>query len=90
MKSQVNVPGYASALATRSWARFSPTSSIPASASTPSSSTGTYLTAARICTSAGSRPAAAISDRTRSRFALTLSARRPLISSTTPARPAAR
>ena len=37
----------------------------------PSSSTGTYLTAARICTSAGSRPAAAISARTRSRFART-------------------
>ena len=61
MKSHVNAPGYASALATRSCARFSPTSSIPASASTPSSSTGTYLTAARIWTSPGSLPVAAIS-----------------------------
>ena len=42
------------ALASRSWARFSPTSSMPASASLPSSSSATYLTAARICTPSGS------------------------------------
>ncbi len=51
---------------------------------------GTYLTAARICTPTGSRPVAAISDRTRSRFARTSFARMPRISSTTRARPAAR
>ena len=43
MKSHVKRPGYASALATRSCARFSPSSVIPASASTPSSSSGDVL-----------------------------------------------
>ena len=52
-------------------------SSIPASASTGSSSTGTYLTAARTSMSSGSRPAAASSARTCSRLARTRSARNP-------------
>ena len=50
MKCQRNAPGYAVAFASRSWARFSPTSVIPASASVPISSSGTYLTAARTST----------------------------------------
>ena len=70
MKSQVK-PGWAAALTARSWARFSPTTSIPASASAPSSSTATYLTAARTWTSSGSRPARSISSRTSSRLART-------------------
>ena len=89
------VPGEPSreraALATSSWARFSPTSVTPPSASAGSSSTGRYLTAARISTSAGSRPAAAISlahalqvGRARVR------ASRPWIRSTTPRPPGGR
>ena len=61
--------GCAVAFSSRSWARFSPSSVIPASAARRSPSTGTYLTAARMSTSPGSRPAAAIASRTRSRFA---------------------
>ncbi len=68
MKSKVRRSPQRSCLATRSWARFSPASVIPASARTPSSSSGTYFTAARISTSCRSRPArpqaAAISART--------------------------
>ena len=68
MKSNVRRSPQRSCLATRSCARFSPASVMPASASTPTSSSGTYFTAARTSTSAGSRPArahaAAISART--------------------------
>ena len=80
MKCQRKTPGYASALATRSCARFSPSSVTPASASTPSSSSGTYLTAA-------SSSASPISERMRSAFSRTRAASRPVISSrhTTPA-----
>src|SRR4051812_639760 len=49
MKSQVS-SGCAAALASRSWARFSPASVMPASARTPICSSGTYLVAARIST----------------------------------------
>src|SRR5919204_25810 len=62
MKSQVNSPACCSRLASRSCARFSPTSSMPPSASAGSSSADTYLIAARTSTSAGSRPAAALDD----------------------------
>src|SRR3954464_3630844 len=55
MKSQVS-SGWAAALASRSWARFSPATVTPASASVPISSSGTYFTAASTSTSAGSRP----------------------------------
>src|SRR5919106_4138989 len=48
MKSQVNRSPCASCFASRSWARFSPTSSMPASASAGRSAASTYLTAARI------------------------------------------
>ena len=71
MKSQVSPAGPAATLSFRSWARFSPTTVIPASASAGSSSSGTYLTAARISTSPGSRPAPAIASRTRSRLVST-------------------
>ncbi len=90
MKSQVNASPMASDLTARSWARFSPTSVTPASARTASSSTGTYLTAASTSMSAGSRPAASIWSRTRSRLARTVSARRPWIRSTTPRPPVVR
>ena len=46
-------PGARVALASSSWARFSPTASRPASASAPSSSSATYLTAASSSTSPG-------------------------------------
>ena len=57
MKSQVKRSPQRSCLAISACAVFSPTSVTPASASAPISSTGTYLTAARISTSAASRPA---------------------------------
>ena len=63
--------GCASALASSSCARFSPSSVSPAASSTCSSSSATYLTAASSSISAGSRPArfaaSAISASTRSR-----------------------
>ena len=43
MKSQVNRSPCASCLASSSWARFSPTSSMPASASAGRSSASTYF-----------------------------------------------
>src|SRR5207237_3184384 len=58
-------------LASRSWARFSPTTSIPAPASTGSSSASTYFVAATIVTSGPSSP------RIRSRFAPTVLADKP-------------
>src|SRR5215210_1089891 len=67
MKSQVNRSPCASCLASSSCARFSPTSSMPASASAGRSSASTYLTAARISTSVP------ICSRTRSRLRMTSS-----------------
>ena len=69
MKSQVNRSRWRSCFASSSWARFSPTSSMPASASAGRSSASTYLIAARISTSEPIR------SRTRSRFSLTRCAR---------------
>src|ERR1700735_3416782 len=83
MKSHVRPAGPPWGLIASSWARFSPTSVAPASASAPSSSTGTYLTAARTSISFGSRPVSAIASRTRSRFVRTSSALSPWTSSTT-------
>src|SRR3954471_14472602 len=48
MKCQRNASPWAACFASRSWARFSPTTSIPASARAPSSSTETYFVAATI------------------------------------------
>ena len=50
MKCQRNALPYSACLAARSWARFSPTTSIPASASTAISSRATYLVAATMVT----------------------------------------
>src|SRR3954471_2781661 len=50
MKCQRNASPWAACFASRSWARFSPTISIPASARAPSSSTETYFVAATIVT----------------------------------------
>ena len=90
MKSHVNAPGYASAFATRSWARFSPTSSIPASASTGELldrhvlDRGQDLDLGRVAPGGGDLGADPLEVRP---IAL---GPRPLISSTTPAPPAAR
>src|SRR5262245_18727610 len=51
MKCQRKRSPWAACLASRSWARFSPTMSIPASASAGMSSTETYFVAATIVTS---------------------------------------
>src|SRR5919109_5199908 len=67
MKSQVNRSPCASCLASRSCARFSPTSSIPASASAGRSPASTYFVAARISISVP------ICSRTRSRLRRTRS-----------------
>ncbi len=48
MKCQWNASPHRSCFASRSWRRFSPTVSTPASASTPSSSAVTYLVATTI------------------------------------------
>src|ERR1044072_1743644 len=50
MKCQRNASPWRACLASRSWARFSPTTSMPASARPPSSSTSTYFVAATIVT----------------------------------------
>src|SRR5690242_2875228 len=76
MKSQLKRSPHRSRLASRSCSRFSPTSSIPASASAPMSASRTYLVAARISTSG---PA---SRRMRSRLACTRSTSRPVTGST--------
>src|SRR4051794_16888142 len=68
MKCQRKASPCSACFTARSCARFSPTSSIPASASTPRSSGATYLVAATIVTSAPS------SARIRSWFARTVSA----------------
>src|SRR5215211_4063503 len=52
MKSHMKRSPCSRCFAISSWARFSPTSSTPASASSGSASTGTYLIAAQISTSA--------------------------------------
>ena len=67
MKSHVNASPQRSCFATRSCARFSPTSVMPPSASAPSSSTGTYLIAAQISTSSGSRAGVGDARRARAR-----------------------
>src|SRR5919201_6066608 len=51
MKCQRNASPYRACFASRSWARFSPTTSIPASSRAPRSSAATYLVAATIVTS---------------------------------------
>ncbi len=98
MKSHSNSSPCAATLASRSWARFSPTSRTPASARTGRSSADTYLIAASSSTSRRACPgrapearsaAAAICSRSRLRFALTSSASRPVISSTMPRPPGA-
>src|SRR4051812_3324321 len=71
MKSQLKSSRCASCFATKSWARFSPTSSTPASARTGSSSAGTYLIAAQISTSP-------MRSRTDSRLLRIRAASRPL------------
>src|ERR671914_320641 len=68
MKSQVKRSPCSSCLARRSWARFSPTSSMPASASAGRSAASTYLVAASTSTSGPIR------SRTRSRLRRTVSA----------------
>src|SRR5688500_5024681 len=68
MKSQVNRSRCSSCLARRSWARFSPTRSMPASASAGRSDASTYLVAASTSTSGPIR------SRTRSRLRRTVSA----------------
>src|ERR671915_352801 len=68
MKSHVNRSRCSSCLARRSWARFSPTSSMPASASAGRSAASTYLVAASTSTSGPIR------SRTRSRLRRTGSA----------------
>src|SRR5919106_6366035 len=76
MKSQTKRSPQRSRLASRSWSRFSPTSSTPPSASAPISSTGTYLVAARISTPEPAR------SRTRSRLRRTTSGSRSRSGST--------
>src|SRR3712207_297984 len=68
MKCQPNTLAYRACLARRSWRRFSPTVSTPASARIAISSSGTYLVATTIVTPGP------ISSRTRARFARTTSA----------------
>src|SRR3954447_4255491 len=67
MKCQRKASPCSACLAARSWARFSPTTSTPASASAPRSSGATYFVAATIVTSGPSSP------RMRSKFARTVS-----------------
>ena len=89
------VPGEASpwraSLRLESCARFSPTSAMPASASAPSSLDGDVLDRGEQLDLAGSRPArraaAAISARTRARFAAHALGVEPAISSATPPPP---
>ena len=50
MKCQRNASPYAACLAARSWARFSPTTSTPASARIAMSCSATYFVAATIVT----------------------------------------
>ena len=50
MKCQRNASPYSACLASRSCTRFSPTTSIPASASTAKSASGTYFVAATTVT----------------------------------------
>ena len=52
MKCQRNASPYTACFASRSWARFSPTTSIPASTSTAMSSSETYFVAATTVTPA--------------------------------------
>src|ERR687895_633553 len=68
MKSHVKRSRCASCLASRSWARFSPTSSMPASARAGRSAASTYFVAASTSTSGPIR------SRTRSRLRRTVSA----------------
>src|SRR5919106_6475445 len=68
MKSHMKRSPCSSCLARRSWARFSPTSSMPASASAGRSAASTYLVAASTSTSGPIR------SRTRSRLRRTVSA----------------
>src|SRR5690349_20667483 len=68
MKCHRKASPCAACLASRSWARFSPTTSIPASAKVAMSSTDTYFVAATIVTSGP------ISSRTRARRAAICSA----------------
>src|SRR6187431_794739 len=67
MKCQRKASPYAACLRSRSWARFSPTTSTPAAARRPMSSSATYFVAATIVT------AGPTSARIRSRFARTAS-----------------